>query len=189
MNASIQQLQLIVPQPGEEPGAVTASLGDEATSIEPTGDGAPRLTPAQTLGNRFVIEPLPASQAAVLISPPGGSALVNGMPVPHVAVIQIGDEVELSGHDRLRFHLTVYNQPHFGVVAAEFVGRACPHCTIPFDAGTRVYTCKCGCVLHAEESGTDPLKCAEMVSECPGCSGQIVLREGLVWNLEDAHVR
>jgi len=107
---------------------------------------------------------------------------LNGQPAPTVAVLGIGDQLQVGSHV---LHVTIYNQPVIGAATDEQVGRDCAYCRLPIAAGATIYHCPCGAILHSEAEATDsadePLRCLQNVTLCPACQESIRLEKGYLY--------
>lgn len=111
---------------------------------------------------------------------------LNGQPAPAVAVLGIGDQLQVGSHV---LHVTIYNQPVIGPATDELVGRDCAYCRLPVAANATIYHCPCGAILHSEaeagDSADEPLRCLQNVTLCPTCQESIHLEKGYLY--EPAH--
>ncbi|MBM4041911.1 MAG: hypothetical protein FJ290_25725 [Planctomycetes bacterium] len=176
----------------------------------PAGDGATRRVPMDALevpegvsfltldtGGRptldedapgkgaFAIEPVMDGAAPRLLLV-GPGAVVNGQPAPRLALLDVRDQVALDACPYL-LHVTRLHPPSVGPVPPALVGRKCPICRAPFQAGDSVYTCwACGTSVHhsspaseggAEEGGG----CFESLKACPACGHELIVDEGFTY--------
>jgi len=68
-----------------------------------------------------------------------------------------------------------------GPAPADWIGKECPVCRVPFTAASRCCICACGSVMHCEDTGNDDsLQCAQLRvrSGCPACQRAVVLEPG-----------
>jgi len=157
-------------------GEITASeQASDAPSPEiassQSGDGAhPDRTP--------LFEPLKGRGPAprlLVVSPPGHTTRINGMPAPRVSLLSVNDRVQFD--ESPTFHVAIYHRPVIGCVPPELVGARCPVCTIPLTALDQCLVCSCGAALHASveaQPGTT-LDCAGLATECPRCQQKVRL--------------
>lgn len=126
---------------------------------------------------------------AARIGSPGGAALLaavpeslgarlNGLPAPPLALLQPGDRLEVPGGPVL--HLLLHVRPEIGPPPPAAVGTACPVCRTPVTAETRVYLCRCGAAIHAEDASrpaAERLECALLSTLCAACQQPIHRQE------------
>jgi hypothetical protein len=130
----------------------------------------------------FLIEPvfIEHRPQAILISPPGRRARVGGQISTPATLIREGDTVLLD--EEHLFTVLVYQRVPVGQCSAEFVGKECPICRVPFGTGDQLYFCACGApALHwksAPPAGEQPLTCAQGLTECQSCLHAIVKADG-----------
>jgi hypothetical protein len=157
------------------------ALGASVMHLE-LGRQALALTEAAPRGPALLLEILPPGGSARLLCLPPRSARLrlNGRPAPPVALLELGDELQVGG-------FTVYVSEHLGggavPVPAELVGSPCGLCRLPFAAGTDVARCRCGEVLHLEgppKPEAERLECA-LLGDCPTCSRPLKLAGGWAW--------
>jgi|GEM_PF-1516810 len=134
-------------------------------------------------GQAFVIEPVGTGpQSAVLVFPmPGHQVRANGVPAPLVAAIRPKDRLQFDGSDEV-LHGTRHIENTIGPLPSEAVGTKCPICRGTFQAGARVWLCRCGQPLHMESPGDNgddrqPLQCATFTSTCPNCGTEVAAAE------------
>jgi hypothetical protein len=135
----------------------------------------------------LILEPIFTTRKQRLLlalNPAGGLFLVNGQPVPSMAMLAEKDEFSLN-HGRA-FFVTLFNQRRVGPPDSALVGKPCPVCRAPFREQSRVYHCVCGAGIHDqsanEEVGT--LDCLPLCEEgfCPVCRSQpIIAQDGFTW--------
>jgi hypothetical protein len=100
---------------------------------------------------------------------------LNGFPTGPLAVLREGDVLQWSPD--VLFQVAIYNRPQIGAPSEPLIGKACPVCTVPFTAETRIYVCShCGAGLHHEEPA-DGLHCATLSRTC-SCGHEINFNEG-----------
>jgi hypothetical protein len=154
-----------------------------ASSLLAAPGGASRLADnGQKEADSFIIEPvfIEHRPQAILISPPGRRARVGGQISPPTTLIREGDTVLLD--DEHLFTVLVYQRVPVGNCTAEYVGKECPICRVPFGAEDLLYFCACGApALHwksAPPAGEEPLTCAQDLTECQSCLQAIVKKDG-----------
>jgi hypothetical protein len=106
-------------------------------------------------------------------------AAINGLPAPQFILLKERDSLRLD--EDFLLHVTVYNRPAIGPAPAEWIGKECPVCRVPFTASSRCYICACGTVMHCDDNGKeDGLQCAQLRvrSGCPACQRPVVLEPG-----------
>ena len=143
----------------------------------------PRIEPAPR-GRRpeagtLQFEPLTVDRrpALLMLTPHGVELRVNGSPPPRVAVLTVGDQVQIEG---AVLHLTRFREFAVGPPSPALLGRRCEVCRVPFDENTRVYIHDCGQPLHLEpesKPAEDRLECA-LLGECPNCQEPISMESG-----------
>jgi hypothetical protein len=115
--------------------------------------------------------------ALLMLTPTGVRVRVNARPSPRVAVLAVGDQLQIG--DAV-LHLTRYREFAVGPPSPELLGRRCEVCRVPFDEQTRVYIHDCGQALHLEpesKPAEDRLECA-LLGDCPNCREPISLESG-----------
>jgi hypothetical protein len=116
----------------------------------------------------------------LMLTPPGQSVRVNGLPAPRATVLHVTDLIEWDGSTVL--HLSLHHQPHLGTPRPEDVGSECLVCRARITEQTVVLVCvHCGLPLHCETTGNSPLECARVSSECPRCRQELVMKEGYAY--------
>jgi hypothetical protein len=115
--------------------------------------------------------------ALLMLTPTCVSVRVNDHPSPIVAVLKVGDQVQVG--DTV-LHLTQYREFTVGPPSPELLGRRCGVCRVPFDQQTRVYLHDCGEALHLEpdsKPADERLECA-LLGDCPNCGEPISTESG-----------
>ena len=119
----------------------------------------------------------------LMLTPPGRSVRVNGLPAPRAAVLHVADLIEWGGSTVL--HLSLHRRPHLGPPRPEDVGNECLVCRARITEQTVVLVCvHCSLALHCETTpttGDSPLECARLSSECPRCRQELVIKEGYAY--------
>jgi hypothetical protein len=120
--------------------------------------------------------------------------LINALPSLPFSVLRLKDSLAVGspGH---RFYVTARFTPYIGPPTPDMIGKRCPLCKIPIQAAeagqpeTRVVTCRCGAVFHAETAESHPgvpeedrLDCFSKASLCPCCQSVLSSDEVLVWD-------
>ncbi len=136
----------------------------------------------------FVFEPLAAGEQQdgrprlLLLTPAGLRARLNGQAVPRVALLKVGDQLQLDANAIL--HVTEYRLSGAVAPSPELVGKPCGVCRLPLTAETTVYICVvCGVPLHLEgppKPAGDRLECA-LFGDCPSCGDKVRTESGHVW--------
>jgi hypothetical protein len=124
-------------------------------------------------------EPLTVDRRPTLLmlTPPGVRTRVNGRPSPSLALLEVGDQLQVG--DTV-LHLTQYREFAVGPPPPELLGRRCGVCRVPFDRETRVYLHDCGAALHLEpesKPAEERLECA-LLGDCPNCGEPISMEPG-----------
>lgn len=197
--------------PGEAPRQpgfhlLVESLADTAGSTVPSACDLPalqvpagisHLAPAReplALVSRkprtpaFVFEPLAAREQQdgrprlLLLTPAGLRARLNGQAVPRVALLRVGDQLQLDANAIL--HVTEYRLSGAVAPSPELVGEDCGVCRLPLLVDTTVYICVgCGLPMHLEgqaKPADDRLECA-LFGDCPVCGSKVRTESGHVW--------
>ena len=144
----------------------------------------PRLTQARPRdGSRIVVEPITIhnQRFLLLLVGAGGDVHHNGQPVGPVTLLRVRDEVHTGGH---RFFVSVQRASGLSEPQSHHLGTTCPFCRLAIEAGTRVFECACGTLLHCEDERwpeESRLACAEPTSSCPNCKQPIIFEAGLEW--------
>jgi hypothetical protein len=173
---------------GGEPGQPDA-LWIEVPASEPcylvTAPGKPPRVvsePPVSKARVSVLETIAHEQQKYLMIIPADGMRHNGMPMPPVAVLRVGDQVRVDGQWLL--HVWRRTRPYVGPPPEECIGDPCSYCRINFTPNTVVYKCPhCGTPVHCEspDSPSDkqvgPLECARLMSQCHHCESPIELRE------------
>jgi hypothetical protein len=192
MSAEQQQVHLIVEWVLAGDAPATAGAGPSQWSLAvppgpawlwPSEGGSPKIAmsrPGESEQAVLLEQVALRRQPRLLLVREGGDHVqVNGLPAPRFSLLKERDTLRLKGNFLL--HVTVYNRPVIGPVGAEWIGKECPVCRVPFTAACRCYVCACGAVLHCENGGTDDcLQCAQLRarSGCPACQRPVVLEPG-----------
>jgi hypothetical protein len=196
MNTDQQRVRLIVEPsaPGSAPSAPGASPGPGGPApaalalpprpawLWPRAGGPPQLGEEKPGGaaQAVLLEQVTQRRQPRLLLVREGCGLVhvNGLPAPRFSLLKERDTLRLDGDFLL--HVTIYNRPVIGPVAAALIGKECPVCRVPFTVSSRCYVCSCGTALHCEDSGEDCLQCAKLRvrSGCPVCQRPVVLDPG-----------
>ena len=154
-------------------------------------DGRPALdTAAAPAKGAFAIEPVwdGTTPRLLFARPRGGgrAAVVNGQPAPRLTLLDVRDQVTLDACPYL-LHVTRFHPPGVGPVAQALVGRKCPICRVPFQAGDPVYTCwACGTAIHysvvaPEADAEEGFDCFYSVKACPACGHELALEGGFIY--------
>jgi hypothetical protein len=127
-------------------------------------------------------EPLSVDKRPVLLmlTPPGVEVRVNGQPSPRVAVLTVGDQVQIED---TTLHLTRYRKFEVGPPSPELLGRPCGICRVQFDEHTRVYVHDCGEPMHLEPESKPVekrLECA-LLPVCLNCEQPISMQSGFTY--------
>jgi DNA-directed RNA polymerase subunit RPC12/RpoP len=108
---------------------------------------------------------------------------LNGQPAQRIAVLRVGDQVQVS--DQHLLHLSLLTRPFLGPCPAEHVNAKCPYCRSTLEAGTHIYVCPhCQAALHCQGDEVPEgarLECAKMLSECPRCRMPVKLTEEVAY--------
>jgi hypothetical protein len=109
---------------------------------------------------------------------------LNGVPVPRVATVQVGDQIRID--DEYVLHVSAYERPYVGPPRSEHMDVECPLCRLRIGTHTTgVCECSnCDAVLHCEgpeKSADERLECARLTSECPCCQHPIRLTAGFAY--------
>jgi hypothetical protein len=112
---------------------------------------------------------------------------VNGEAIGSTHMLQLRDVVTSAG-DPVALHLSMFQRPYVGPVAAEHAGRECAVCNGPIEGPPPAVVLECvacGALLHehapGEESTGACLECAKSVTDCPICETRLERREGYVY--------
>ena len=131
-----------------------------------------------------VLEPLQVGGRSrlLLLTPTSLRARLNGQAAPIVALLRVGDQLQLDA--RAILHVTEYRGAGAVSPSPELVGSPCGVCRLPLTAETSVYICGgCGLPLHLEgppKPESDRLECA-LFGDCPSCGTEVRTASGLVW--------
>jgi hypothetical protein len=143
----------------------------------------PRLSVARRRGGwstrALHFEPISAGgQASLLmLSAPGVETRLNDRPAPRLAVLDVGDQLQVG---ETLLHVTRYTEFAVGPPTPELLGRKCGVCRVPFDEDTRVYVHSCGSAMHMEDESKpagERLECAAL-GACPDCEQPVVMQSG-----------
>ena len=158
-------------------GHGVSTLDLESFASDPQLSDAGRESGWSTRALHF--EPLTVGRRAALLmlSPPGVEARVNDRPAPRLAVLDVGDQLQLG---ETVLHLTRYTEFAVGPPTPELLGRRCGVCRVPFDENTQVYVHSCGSAMHMEpesKPAAERLECAAL-GACPDCEQPVVMQSG-----------
>jgi hypothetical protein len=153
------------------------ALDVESFPSNPRLVAAPRNRAAAASMLQF--EPLSVDRrpALLMLTPKGVAVRVNDRPSPRIAVLAVGDQVQIGN---AVLHLTRYREFAVGPASRELLGRRCEVCRVPFDEHTHVYVHDCGQPLHLEPASKpaeERLECA-LLGDCPNCREPISLESG-----------
>ena len=189
-NPRTSRFQLFVEELGENVARRTVEelpLLDVPAGISHLDPAADTLEVAHgsPQGPAFVLEPVEASgrRRLLLLAPPGLRARRNGLPVPAVALLDVGDQLQLDA--RAVLHVTELREGGAVPPPSSLVGQPCGVCRLPLLADTTVVICGCGLPLHLEgppKPVEDRLQCGLLAGgECPSCTAPIRPEGGRVW--------
>jgi hypothetical protein len=124
------------------------------------------------------LEALSVERGSVLlvITPPSVAVRVNGARAPRVAVLRVGDQIQLP---EAILHVTEYRNVTLGSPSGALVGGKCDLCRGVFDERTVVLVHGCGSALHLEpesKPAAERLECALL--GCPNCEEPVSLESG-----------
>ena len=129
-----------------------------------------------------VLETVRYERQTYLMMLPGEGVRVNGLPVPPVAILRVGDQLRVSG--KWLLYVSRYNRPHIGPPPKEYVGKPWSYCRVKFTPATVTYVCPhCGTPVHCESEDNyshkdiGPLECARLISHCHHCAQRLDLTE------------
>ena len=118
----------------------------------------------------------------LMLTAPGSGARLNGLPAPLVALLSVGDQVELDTHRTL--HVSMMRSVAPVSAPAEIVGKPCGICMVDFTAESRVVLCPaCGNGRHMEGPevpAIDRLECAA-IGACQECGAELPDSDGLAY--------
>jgi hypothetical protein len=143
----------------------------------------PHLSNGEGRGARstraLYFEPLTVGRRAslLMLSPPGVDARVNDRPSPCVAVLEVGDQLQVG---ETVLHVSRFREFTVGPPSAELLGQRCGVCRVPFVESTQVYVHECGTPMHMEpesKPAAERLECAAL-GDCPNCEQPIVMQSG-----------
>ncbi len=173
-------LTLAVP---DAPSALHRVPGDALLQFVPleSGDADPSLPffeSVQAVSRRELL----------MMTPPGSSIRLNGLPAPIAAPLALADEIALDAG--LTLHVSRFHRATAMAPPPSLVGKICSVCMVPFSTETRVLLCAhCGESLHleGEEIPSDRrLECARL-GACPTCHNDLPEEDGLVyWPKDDS---
>jgi len=158
-------------------GRGVRALDLEALPSDPRLEATPRRRGLSTGALHFESLSVERDAALLMLTPPGVRVRVNDRPSPVVAVLELGDQLQIG--DTV-LHLTRYREPSVGAPTPELLGRRCGVCRVPFDPQTRVYVHDCGEALHLEpesKPAEERLECA-LMGDCPNCGEPISMESG-----------
>lgn len=120
------------------------------------------------IGVRFERHPNGA-HAGVVVYTEGARVRINGLRVPRLSVVQVGDSIRIG--DGQLYHLTTYEDNAPVVPSGVLLDRACATCKAPLAEDTRVRICRCGEPRHAEgeEVAADERRDCWQLGACPSC--------------------
>jgi hypothetical protein len=128
-----------------------------------------------------------AGERLLMFTRPGGRARVNGLPVPIVVSLSLGDQLSLDSEQL--FHVSRLNQTAPVAVPTRLIGKRCEVCLLPFTEGAPVVLCaSCGAARHMEGEDVSPearLECAAIGTACPNCESESPQADGLAYVPED----
>ena len=179
---------------GARPAARTAAdlpvlaVPAGVTQLAPDRDPL-ALVPAAQAGSdepaagALVLEPVTVGGRArlLLLTPAGLHARLNGAAVPALALLEVGDQLQLGG--RAVLHVTEYRRAGAVSPPAKLVGSPCGVCRLPLTAETTVHICRCGLPLHLEgppKPESERLECA-LFGDCPTCGSEVRTEGGHAW--------
>ncbi len=185
-------------QPGEShrlPTALALGQQDGARWFKLDSDGGVFVPVDGPCLDGLGFQVLPGRPAAALaMFTERDDVLVNALPALRFSVLKPKDTLTLGSPGHF-FYVTLRFTPYIGPPPAEILGRRCPVCKIPIQAGgagqpeTRVITCRCGSTLHWETPQSHPgvpeselLNCAERSQSCPSCQHELSNHEVLLWD-------
>jgi hypothetical protein len=161
-------------------GHGVSNLDVESFALDRRLAAASRSSGVGSRALRF--EPLTVGRRAALLmlSPPGVEARVNDRPSPRLAVLGVGDQLQIG---ETVLHLTRYREFAVGPPTPELLGRRCGVCRVPFDESTQVYVHECGAPMHLEpesKPANERLECA-LLGNCPNCEEPIIMQSGYAY--------
>jgi hypothetical protein len=121
--------------------------------------------------------------ALLMLVPPGIPVRVNGQPAPRIAVLGVGDQVQL---DDAVLHVSRRREPRAAAPSPELLGRLCGVCRVALTVDTQILVHDCGTALHLEADSkpeAERLQCA-LLGNCPVCEDAVSLEAGLVFEPE-----
>jgi hypothetical protein len=122
-------------------GRGVRALDLESLPSDPRLEATPRRRGLSTGALHFESLRVEREAALLMLTPPGVRVRVNDRPSPIVAVLGLGDQMQVG--DTV-LHLTRYREFSVGSPTPELLGRRCGVCRVPFDEQTRVYLHDCG---------------------------------------------
>jgi len=129
-----------------------------------------------------VLETVRYERQTYLMMLPSDGVRLNGLPMPPVAILRVGDRLRVDGEWLL--HVSRFTRPCVGPPPKEYLDKPCSYCRMKFTPATITYVCpNCGTPVHceSEDNPSDkeigPLECARLIRECHHCKQPIVLKE------------
>jgi hypothetical protein len=122
------------------------------------------------------VERVGGGWALLMLTPPSLEVRLNGLPAPRVAVLAVGDQIQLP---EAVLHVTKHRSVALGPPSAALVGKTCGVCRGVFDERTVVLVHDCGAALHLEPESKpagERLECALL--GCPDCGKPVSLESG-----------
>jgi len=164
-------------RPDENPKMLV--VGSGVSSLALGSGGAPEILAADSsaLPSALLqLEPVERERrpSLLMLAPRPSPARVNDAPAPPLSLLDVGDVVQLGD---VLLHVSWFNAPQVGPAAEHLVGKTCPVCRTPIEAGATVIVHECGQALHLE-SDEEGLRCA-MLGDCAGCGHPVSLDSGL----------
>ena len=121
----------------------------------------------------------------LLLTPPSLDARLNGQALPLLALLTLGDQLQLGPRHLL--HLTEYRTGGIVRPDSQLQGQLCGVCRLPLTADTQVYLCGgCGLPLHLEgapKPEAERLECA-LFGDCPSCGSEVQTASGYLFQPE-----
>lgn len=143
------------------------------------------LVPNEPSAAALVLEPVHvAGRPRLLLMSPGGlHARLNGQAVPALALLKVGDQLQIDAASAI-LHVTEHTAGGATPPAPELVGQPCGVCRLALTADTAVYVCSgCSVPLHLEgppKAEGERLECA-MFGDCPSCGAEVRTSGGYAW--------
>ena len=113
------------------------SSGTAYLATEPGKPPEVLTTPPASKALASVLETIPYERQAYLMALPGDGVRRNGLAMPPVAILRVGDQLRVDGEWVL--HVSRFTRPHVGPPPAEFLGKPCSYCRIEFAPATITY--------------------------------------------------